>query len=518
MKVLIAEDEVYSRRSLMKQVRGFDSRFEILEAANGRQAWELFQKHRPALILSDIKMPFVSGLQLLKMIREQDGEAKVILISGYAEFQYAQEALNAGAAGYLLKPLGDEALYDCLRRNLQQSSHQKQLEQELELLKSSDGLAKYIHDGLDSGVIREDYINESLFTHMLSPYQVAVLLSASGHYLESAQLQQLLGELFGSEPRFEYRVVMLSRRKWVIVYHSHPLADQALRRLSDALQERGWNGWIGVSDCQEQVQALNQTYEQADSVLRYRLLDGTSRLFCYRQQKEKRTVQDLPFDLEGKLRCYLEQHNAAGACELVRRELALLQANQRSSFACCDHFLLQLTNLFQRVTERLSPRPSLSELTVHIDSCESMEDLTAAVCRVITCVCSRLENASGSDESSIVDRVLAHINQNYNKDISLKELAENVFFMNHTYLSHLIREKTGKNYSSYLRELRIRHARELLSDPNLSITDVASFSGYNDSSQFIQVFKKEVGVTPKKYQEMLRNGSDRKLSGKEHQE
>ena len=96
----------------MKQVRGFDSRFEILEAANGRQAWELFQKHRPALILSDIKMPFISGLQLLKMIKEQDGEAKVILISGYAEFQYAQEALNAGAAGYLLKPLGDEALYD----------------------------------------------------------------------------------------------------------------------------------------------------------------------------------------------------------------------------------------------------------------------------------------------------------------------------------------------------------------------------------------------------------------------
>ena len=202
----------------------------------------------------------------------------------------------------------------------------------------------------------------------------------------------------------------------------------------------------------------------------------------------------------------------------MRRELARLQANQRSSFACCDHFLLQLTNLFQRVTERLSPRPSLSELTVHIDSCESMEDLTAAVCRVITYVCSRLESASGGDESNIVDRVLAHINQNYNKDISLKELAENVFFMNHTYLSHLIREKTGKNYSSYLRELRIRHARELLSDPNLSITDVASFSGYNDSSQFIQVFKKEVGVTPKKYQEMLRNGSDRELSGKEHQE
>ena len=367
-------------------------------------------------------------------------------------------------------------------------------------------------------MIREDYINESLFTHMLSPYQVAVLLSASGHYLESAQLQQLLGELFGYEPRFEYRIVMLSRRKWVIVYHSHPVADRALRRLSDALQERGWNGWIGVSDCQEQVQALNQTYEQADSVLRYRLLDGTSRLFYYRQQKEKRIVQDLPFDLEGKLRCYLEQHNEAGACELVRRELARLQANQRSSFACCDHFLLQLTNLFQRVTERLSPRPSLSELTVHIDSCESMEDLTAAVCRVITYVCSRLESASGSDESNIVDRVLAHINQNYNKDISLKELAENVFFMNHTYLSHLIREKTGKNYSSYLRELRIRHARELLSDPNLSITDVASFSGYNDSSQFIQVFKKEVGVTPKKYQEMLRNGSDRELSGKEHQE
>ena len=95
MKVLIAEDEIYSRRSLIKQLSRYDAGMEIVEASNGRQAWELYQQHKPELVLSDIKMPFMTGLELLKLIMEQHAETKVILISGYAEFQYGQEALNA---------------------------------------------------------------------------------------------------------------------------------------------------------------------------------------------------------------------------------------------------------------------------------------------------------------------------------------------------------------------------------------------------------------------------------------
>ena len=85
----------------------------------------------------------------------------------------------------------------------------------------------------------------------------------------------------------------------------------------------------------------------------------------------------------------------------------------------------------------------------------------------------------------------------------MKELAENVFFLNPTYLSHMFAEKTGISFSTYIRKVRIEKAKQFLSDDRYSITEIASLSGYNDTSQFIRVFRQELGTTPKKYREKL---------------
>lgn len=518
VKVLIAEDEIYSRRSLIKQLSRYDAGMEIVEASNGRQAWELYQQHKPELVLSDIKMPFMTGLELLKLIMEQHAETKVILISGYAEFQYAQEALNAGAAGYLLKPLSDEALYSCLRKNLQQNTHQKQFEQEMELLKNTDSLSRYIEEGITAGKMKEDYINASLFSHILSPYWVASLLFSADRCPDSSGFHQICKELFRRESCAEYRAAALSRCQWVIVMRAQDGIEQTFLHLSDLLRKQGWKVWIGLNGPQKEPSSLPAAFEEASTAIQYRVLDADAALFSCPALEKQRTVHKAPFRYEDRLFHLLEQHRVSEACDLVTGELARLRSDPHLSLEGCRDFLRQLAAVLEKTAKNASHPAGLSEWTVLPASCETPEALAEAVCQTIALASSLLETSPAGDESSIVERVLAHINQNYNKDISLKELAENIFFMNHTYLSHLIREKTGKNYSSYLRELRIRHAKELLRDPNLSITDVASFSGYNDSSQFIQVFKKEVGITPKKYQEMLRDGSGAELSGKEHQE
>lgn len=508
IKILIVEDEVYSRRSLVKQVSGYPKQLEILEAANGRQAWEMFQRYSPEIILSDIKMPFMTGLQLLQKVTEQDENVKVILISGYADFHYAQEALNLGAAGYLLKPVSDEALYDCLNRSLKQSSYQKQLVQKLESLRSSDSLSRFIYDKINLNNKEDDYVNESLFTRILSPYQLAVITFFQCDYPKEDQIQKILEKLVGQALQAEYRIVMMSRCKWVVVARVCNGLDSAFRKICDELLTQGWDSWIGISEQLEEAQSLQPAYEQASSAAACRLLDDSTHIFFYQTVRQQRTLQDYPFEQAERLRCYLEQHNTSRACQLVKKELKKLAANPKASAACCENFVLQVTAIFQKVIADISDKQILTEITLHADSYETMEKLLEAICHAIELVCSAVEASAKDDESGIVERVLAYIDQNYNKDISLKELAENVFFMNHTYLSHLIKKKTGKNYSSYLREVRIHHAKQLLSDPNLSITEVAGFSGYNDSSQFIQVFKKEVGVTPKKYQEMLQNGNN----------
>lgn len=84
-------------------------------------------------------------------------------------------------------------------------------------------------------------------------------------------------------------------------------------------------------------------------------------------------------------------------------------------------------------------------------------------------------------------------------DITVRELAESVFFMNQNYISHLFAEKKGISFSAFLRQVRISHAKELLKEEKWSVTEVAAMVGYNDTSQFIRIFRQEVGVTPKKY-------------------
>ena len=106
----------------------------------------------------------------------------------------------------------------------------------------------------------------------------------------------------------------------------------------------------------------------------------------------------------------------------------------------------------------------------------------------------------------IVEKMSEYAVNNYNMDITIRNLAENVFFMNQSYISHLFAEKKGISFSAFLRMIRICHAKEFLADARWSVTDVALMSGYNDTSQFIRIFRQETGMTPKKYRIFLKNG------------
>ena len=118
MRVLIAEDEYCSRLNLIRQVKECIpfAPEEIIEAENGREAWELFLEKRPELVLTDIRMPVLTGLELTEMIYKSQIPANVIIVSGFAEFEYAQKAMRYGAIGYLLKPIQEQDLVSVLRK------------------------------------------------------------------------------------------------------------------------------------------------------------------------------------------------------------------------------------------------------------------------------------------------------------------------------------------------------------------------------------------------------------------
>ena len=142
MKVLVVEDEFYARKAMIRQIKKYDQYglFEISEASNGEEGWEFCEKYKPELVLTDIRMPKMDGIQLLQEIRNNELEIKVIILSAYSDFEYARSAIVNGASDYLLKPIDDTALTECLNKFVTQHK----IERKEALLSRKDMATQYI--------------------------------------------------------------------------------------------------------------------------------------------------------------------------------------------------------------------------------------------------------------------------------------------------------------------------------------------------------------------------------------
>ena len=126
LKLLVVEDELYAREALVRKIRQYDTAgdFQILEASNGKEGFGLYRQEQPELVITDIRMPGMDGLELLENIRQLGQKTQVVILSAYSEFAYAQKAIQYGVSDYLLKPVSDEALENCLDKFMQR--HKKE--------------------------------------------------------------------------------------------------------------------------------------------------------------------------------------------------------------------------------------------------------------------------------------------------------------------------------------------------------------------------------------------------------
>lgn len=139
---------------------------------------------------------------------------------------------------------------------------------------------------------------------------------------------------------------------------------------------------------------------------------------------------------------------------------------------------------------------------------ESLEEMQGYLCRITEEICRLKKSENSKSSGEIVEFMAEYARQHYYEDVTIKEIAEKILFMNQDYISHLFSEKKGVNFSAYLKKIRIDYAKEILKEGGHSVTDTASMVGYNDTSQFIRIFKQETGITPKKYCGMRKQEED----------
>lgn len=522
-KVVIVDDEDGIREGLRRRIDWSGMGFAVAgEAADGNRAYEVIADVRPHVVLTDIRMPFCTGIQLMERLKRERPEVRIVVLSGYDEFEYARSAIEAGAAGYLLKPIKKDKLRDIFAN----------LKRELDSLISGD-----IQRNQAAALLRDQFLGKLVLGRFRSPSSLAAKAEEAGISLVYDAYAVLLLQCHRHDAALER-------------YGSDgpELLHYALRNVAEELF--GQDGFAcgfetdrrapGMLLAAKRLEAerlavrAQQVIDAAQSLLQLTVsaavgdIVGRAEEIAASYQSALLRVESIFFAGPGTVAAGRSAGQAAGVpclplpppppfekvCSVLQQlDREAMEAFVDSCFAgLTDRESVydraaQLIKLAGRAAEPSSPRapglPGSTEAEAGaFRGMETLEEVAAAVKRAYAGAMERLEQAGRGGRSRWIDEVRKYIEQSYAKDISLEAAAERIH-MHPLYVSRMFKKEIGVNFIDYLTEVRVGKAKEMLGQFQFKVYEISELVGYGDPKHFSKVFKKSVGVTPKEYRKLV---------------
>lgn len=475
-KVMIVDDESWALKGVRNAFDWDKYGFEIIgQYTSAYHAWDAIIADVPDLVFTDIRMPEISGLDLMKKAKAAGLDSEFVIVSGYAEFEYAQEALRYGALDYLLKPL-DVDMADPFIAKLAAHFSRKSAARNQLLL---DALTS-----VDQDVIRRIL---PVSGSAAGCYYRVLSICFEGEHKEFRKLLQL------NEESVKAVEVEAGTNKLLVILMTEQRACLEGEWDGRFLNKKGFHA-AGISSISSQIRQMGKLIKEADLSASQVFLEETGRVVYYEPKPhlvkpcideicriiQGEQVEDINVYING-LQEYFRDHQL-GMSEVV-------------------YFWNQAVGiLINTYSEELKDMEleflNYSEIKERFESFESL-------CSFLHEVLASIEEGNNrslqeGDVLSCFNRMIAYINRHFEQKLYLKDLSAQ-FFINQVYCCQLFKKNLGKTFSEYVSELRIKKARELLKLTDLSIEEIAIQAGYVDYYYFNKVFKKHCGVTPTKF-------------------
>lgn len=491
MTFIIADDVLYARRAVEKMVLEWDGESKILAScSDGCETIRQLERNRPDILITDIRMPGEDGLALAQIVQKRWPGIHIMLVTGYASFEYAQQAINSGVCSYLLKPLKKQELFsalDTLRGQKKKETAQKQQFERIRHSAESFALTQYLTSGGISGELPPDC--ERLCT---AGYAVAVV-SAQG--IDSRSLCTKIRLVFGEGIEC-YEDVLHTGNVLVLLYAPqngrlqtfYKSVFNALSAAVDHISQFASNAAVGLSEVSDNPEALPLCYQQARRAICMRLVQPEQQVYPFHMEKASVGIQTADKIRVFRSRMQSEKWKEAHAIfqDMLRGISNLPQLEQlwQELLGICYTMYAE-----QGYNTRTQEHKGIQRQLWDFETADALWNYLYVLSN------DTVQNESVCD-SDLIESIKAFLEENYYCELSLNELATTRYYMNPNYLSRLFKTKTGKGFARYLLEVRMRKAQEFLRTGKLSISEVAMMVGYTSSSHFIQNFKKVYGETP----------------------
>lgn len=533
IKVFLVEDEKIIRESIKNNVKWEENGFEFAgEAPDGEMALSMIEKLHPDIVITDIKMPFMDGLELSDILKKKMPKTQVIILSGYGEFDYAKEAIKIGVTDYLTKPVTGEQLLEALNKVKQKIDKKKQQEEDIKKLQQNvKEHMKNMRYQFFGNLIRGKVAVSKL---MEEGNDLGIDLMAPAYNFMLLKIFSKDGQDTGKEHDFraqEDAIVeeVSSKFENIIVFHrvtegyilmikakdtedTIQVAKQYIESLREHMkEEKGLKWFAGIGHAVERLHSLSESYDSGSKAFAYQYQSSGNEAVFYDELDEEKiekteNLQQVDFtkvnseSLEEFLKNGKEEEVSSFVADFIKK----LGKSNMDSFMFCQYMLINIQVSAMKFIEKMGIekedidhtfkdyKQQIAAVSTGEKAAEYIEEF---IMKVI-----RMRNAKlGKKHSSLITEAKEYIVNHYQDEtLSLRDVADQVG-LSSSHFSTTFKQETGNSFVEFLTSVRMDKAKEMLCFTDMKASQISYEIGYKDPHYFSYLFKKTQGCTPSEY-------------------
>ena len=524
-KILLVEDDNLEREIMRRSWVWQQNEFVLAaEAASGLEAWEILKQGNIDIVITDIKMPVMDGLELSKRIHEEMPNVKIIISSGYSDFQYARQAISYGVSEYLVKTVESDDLLAALRNVAAKIQEEAQIYQETQNYREQTFL-----ENLSAGVLsvenlhqQAELLNFDLDFHSVCCAIIAYLddkiLINESEYLIILESQQTVDAYVKNLDIISFAHNL---RETYLIFRNPQLSDvkTTLRNIHVGIMsqqqkpDRPTQPIIALGSLKQGIAGIAESFADARFLLNFQHLMNSHDLLCF---DEISPIQQSTYDseralvkLKESITRALDQGSKNEIKSLVSSLISQLQSTNISLIFfqytfieignIIRHFLLEIG---ENPDDTFSDQDSVQNLTLSLNYQYWANDLPAygqALVQTLSAVIDIRNQKRKIQLTDVVLKAKMHIDQHFDDPtLNLSAMAALVN-LNPSYFSNLFSQKMGRTFIEYLTRIRIEKAKDLLRSSSMSTSEIAFAVGYSDSNYFTKVFKRITSESPRSF-------------------
>lgn len=534
-KVMIIDDETIIRTGIKNIInwKQFDCKI-CAEASDGEEGAALIKQHSPDIIITDIRMPGIDGLKMINEIKDLVPNCRIIVLTGYRDFDYVQEAIKLGVFDFVLKPTKIEELTAVIDRAVNElkslkskeeefSKLKKLFEQNIPVLKEKFlyDLIYEIYPSSEDVLSRADLLGIDLFPFLLLVVEIDVdenaKISQYDRNLYQFGIINTFMDVFSDSfkvtniPLNDVAVAFILEIKGSVDYLT------LINNKCDYLQELLTNCFgitvtIAVSSEGREIMQLSEKYRECMEALERKFYIGNNTVIYHEDIKGFfKYVDYSPLEKNQKLLLEgIKTGNEGIVSQKLEDIFEYINNNDHIDMNYLRNYywniITYINNIRLSVAQASNDRSveGINIISVHniISESQSVQELNELVREVCRSITAKINNYNNKSIKLVLRKAINYIQKHYKEQITLNIVAEHVY-VSTSYLSRMFKKELGINFIDYLNGLRIEKAKELLMDPKYKTYEVAEKVGINDAHYFSRLFKKYVGISPTEFKDSV---------------